>query len=254
MTALHTDEYGHRQGPPLLAIHGVTAHGGRFESLCSGPLADYRTVAVDLRGHGDSLWIPPFGFDQHVRDLIDTLDAQSIERCAAIGHSFGGMLAMQLLAAAPERIERVVLLDPAIAMNGATAAERAEATRSDTSFATLAEGIAEYLIGRPESTHAAATADARDHIRQDSDGRFRLHYSRPAAICAWSDMARLLPVSLPPRPILLITAGREAFVTDALRASLPPHEEHVLDCGHIVYWECFDEVAELVGGFLRRAQ
>jgi hypothetical protein len=45
---------GHSRREPVVCIHGLSGHGGRFRGL-AGRLADGRVVAVDLRGHGRSV-------------------------------------------------------------------------------------------------------------------------------------------------------------------------------------------------------
>ncbi len=250
MTVLNAHLYGPADGKPLLAIHGVTAHGRRFEQLAQEALPHLRVLAVDLRGHGASIVMPPWSLDQHLSDLRDTLDAHGVGETDVIGHSFGGCLATSLLATSPERVGRVVLLDPAMALPVELAREAAEEARPDDSWATLHEAIADRIAGQAPQAVEAAREDAAIAIAQDADGRFRRQYSRPAVITGWGEMARALPALPDGHPILLITAAQAPYVTDVLRRGLPGAVEHVLDCGHVVLWEAFDEVARLVRGFL----
>src|SRR6185437_17075949 len=106
-------------------------HGRRFRRLAEEAWPDRTTLAVDLRGHGDSTWDPPWDVATHIADLLETLDAEGVERAVAAGHSFGGLLAMRLAAAAPERVLGLALLDPAVATAPARCLERAEAVRQD---------------------------------------------------------------------------------------------------------------------------
>ena len=250
MTVLNAHLYGPVEGSPLLAIHGVTGHGRRFEQLAQEALPHRRVIAVDLRGHGASTIAPPWSLEQHLTDLRDTLDAHGVGETDVIGHSFGGCLATNLLASSPQRVARLALLDPAMALPGELARGAAEETRPDDSWATLDEAIAARLVGQPPQAVEAVRADALLAIAEDADGRFRRQYSRPAVITGWGEMARPLPVLPAGHPILLITAAQAPFVTDPVRAGLPGVVEHVLECGHVVTWEAFDEVARLVRGFL----
>ena len=250
MTALNAHLYGPAEGAPLLAIHGVTAHGRRFEQLAQEALPHRRVIAVDLRGHGASTIEPPWSLDQHLVDLRDTLDAHGVGATDVIGHSFGGCLATNLLATSPERVRRLVLLDPAMALPLELAREAAEETRPDDSWATLAEAVAARVAGQAPQAVEAVRNDATIAIAEDADGRFRRQYSRPAVITGWGEMARAMPAVPADRAILLITAAQAPFVTDAVRRGLPGAVEHVLDCGHVVTWEAFDEVARLVREFL----
>ena len=108
----------HRPRPPLPAARPRSG---------SPP---YRVVGVDYRGHGRSSWEPPWSVEQHVADLVDTADALGIASAAWVGHSFGGKLVAELAARHPDRVERAVLLDPALHIEPPVAAERAELTRA----------------------------------------------------------------------------------------------------------------------------
>ena len=102
-------EWGDAGRPALVCLHGVTSHGRHFEEL-AGRLSDrFHVVALDLRGHGGSPWEPPWNLEQHVADV---LEAAPPEPAAWLGHSFGGRVAYEAAAAAPDRVERLVLLDP----------------------------------------------------------------------------------------------------------------------------------------------
>ena len=106
----------------------MTSHGRHFRPLAERLADHFHVVALDLRGHGGSTWEPPWHLEQYVEDV---LEAVPDERCAWLGHSFGGRVAFEAAARAPGRVERLVLLDPAIRIPpfvGLRAAEKARAT------------------------------------------------------------------------------------------------------------------------------
>src|SRR5712691_2620287 len=112
---LNLHEWGDPAAPAVVCLHGVNAHGRRFRKLAAERLADgFRVLAPDLRGHGYSDWEPPWTIATHAHDVLETLDAVHVRRAAFVGHSFGGRLVLELAALDPERVERAVLLDPAI--------------------------------------------------------------------------------------------------------------------------------------------
>lgn len=256
----------HRFGPsvetgtgaavPVLAIHGVKSHGRRFRRLVEEGWPGRTTLAVDLRGHGDSTWDPPWDAATHVADLLETLDAEGVGRVAVVGHSFGGCLATHLAATAPERVERFALLDPAVALPPARIAAEAEETRRDEGWATREAARAARLADRPEHARDVVDEDLAAHLRQDPDGRWRFRFSRPAVIVGWSEMAR------PPASLaafggegLLLVAGREEYVTPAFRAALDRDlgarlVTRTLDAGHMLFWDAFEATATIVAAFL----
>jgi len=111
---LRVHEFGDPNGPPVLALHGVAAHGRRWGPLAAGELAGFRVLGPDLRGHGESVWDPPWSLPSHVGDLVEVLDALELESVSVVGHSFGGAVGANLAAAVPGRVRALALLDPAI--------------------------------------------------------------------------------------------------------------------------------------------
>src|SRR5919202_3277382 len=112
---LHLHEGGEPAAPPLVCLHGITAHGRRFRRLAEERLARrFRILAPDLRGHGLSEWEPPWTLATFTADVLETIEAAGVERAAWVGHSLGGRLLLELAAHEPGRIERAALLDPAI--------------------------------------------------------------------------------------------------------------------------------------------
>ena len=71
MAVLHTTTWNDDGGAPVVCVHGVTGHGGRFRRLAER-LPGKRVVAVDLRGHGRSPWEAPWTAETHLADLLET--------------------------------------------------------------------------------------------------------------------------------------------------------------------------------------
>lgn len=70
-------------------------------------------MTVDLRGRGRSEITPPgsYGWDSHVRDLVEIADHYGLQSFDVIGHSMGGFIGMMLAVQCPRRCGRLVLLD-----------------------------------------------------------------------------------------------------------------------------------------------
>ena len=131
-------EWGDERLPALVCLHGVTSHGRHFEQLADRLSGRFHVVALDLRGHGGSPWEPPWNLEQHVADV---LEAAPPGPAAWLGHSFGGRIAYETAAAAPDRVERLVLLDPAIRILPHVGIAAAENARRDRSYVSFEEGI-----------------------------------------------------------------------------------------------------------------
>ena len=259
MAVLNLHHYGAPDGAPTLAVHGVTAHGERYRRLAQEAFPERRWLAVDLRGHGRSTWDGPWTVEQHVADLLETLDAEGVERVEVVGHSYGGMIGLHLLATAPERVARLALLDPAIELPGEWLPRLTDELIEDPGWATPEEALAKRIEGRVPQSVADATEDVQRHLHLAPDGRWRMRFCRGAAIAGWSEMARrTVSVAHASRPVLLVVAKQEEIVRPELRASLARDlgdrlTAVELDCGHMVYWDSFDGTAAALRAFLSSA-
>jgi lipase len=251
---LHVHEWGPADARPLLCLHGITSHGIRFRRLALERFAAFRVVAPDLRGHGRSDWEPPWSLEAHVGDAIDTLDALRLDRVDVIGHSFGGRLALELAAAHPERVARLVLFDPAVWVPPPVALERAERHRADDSFASHAEAVEARLVEYPKTPRAWLEEELPEALGLGDDGRWRYLYARAAVIAAYGELAKPPPLQDVAAPTLLLRALRsdvvpEAFA-DTCRELLAECTVVTIPNGHVPMWEDFDETARLTLGFL----
>jgi len=111
----HTVEWGERDGPPALFVHGVTSNSETFWRV--GPCvaaAGRRVIAVDLPGHGLTRgWRGRHRWIETATDLAGFIHLGGLDRAdlAVVGHSWGAMTAASLPAAG-FRPERLVLVDP----------------------------------------------------------------------------------------------------------------------------------------------
>jgi lipase len=252
---LHVHQFGDSAGSPTLAIHGITAHGRRFRRLAEEAWPERHTVAVDLRGHGQSLGDGPWNIGQHVADLIDTLDAQGLSSVDVIGHSYGGVIGLWLLAQHPDRVRRLVMLDPALELSAATANDRAAETIAHPGYESVAEATIARNVGLGDTINPAVTEDIADHLMQDHDGRFRMRFHPPAVVAGWGELCTPLPAISLPRPTLLVVAEKAGIVKPSVEVGLAGRlgtqlQTARIDCGHMLYWERFDETAAAVNAFL----
>jgi len=109
---VHVVEWGPAGGPPLVLVHG----GGDFARAFDGfaPLlaaAGWRVVAWDQRGHGDSDRADLYGWSAELRDLVGVLRALPGGPHPVVGHSKGGVLALDVAAARPALVSAVVAVD-----------------------------------------------------------------------------------------------------------------------------------------------
>jgi pimeloyl-ACP methyl ester carboxylesterase len=100
--------------PPIICLHGWLDNLATFDALAT-ELPEYHLIAVDLPGHGRSDHLPvqaSYHFLDHVFFIADILEALQLKQpVSIIGHSMGGAAATIFAGIAPEKINRLVLID-----------------------------------------------------------------------------------------------------------------------------------------------
>lgn len=254
---LHERVWGAEGAPAVICLHGVNAHGGRFHRLAERLAERFRIRALDLRGHGRSGWEAPWTLEAHVDDLRATVTEPS----TWIGHSFGGRLVLELAAREPALVQRIVLLDPAIAVPRDIAHARAEDSLREHSFASPEEALA-ARVGETGLGSLAHTPrefleeDVREHLAESPDGRFRYRYLSEAVAAAYHEMANDPPPFEALRIQTLLVVGSHSKLVSAgelerYRGALGDLLEVVVaPGGHIVLWDAFEECAAAIEDFL----
>lgn len=105
-----------RLTPLVVVLHATLSTGRQLAPLARALAApgDLRVVAPDRRGSGKRRLEPPrpVAMEEHLADLAALFDDAGIERAVLVGHSFGGVLALEAAARVPERVAAVVAFEP----------------------------------------------------------------------------------------------------------------------------------------------
>lgn len=103
------------KGPAVVCIHGLTANHSCFARVAEILASDYRLIAYDLRGRGDSDK-PAQGYSLtiHCQDLRGLLDHFGLRKAVILGHSLGAHIGVAFAVQAPERVSRLILVDGGI--------------------------------------------------------------------------------------------------------------------------------------------
>lgn len=259
MTAdLHVHRYGPAGPVEVLAIHGVTEHGQAWE-LLSGYLPETTVAAPDLLGHGRSSWAAPWSIDANVSALAALVDAAADGPVVVVGHSFGGAIALQLAAARPDLVTALILLDPAVALDGNQVREVVDAMVAYPDYTDPAEARAEKAFGAwSDVDPAVLDAEVAEHLIALPNGRCSWRINLAAMVCYWSELARDIALPNPGTPTTLVRAARAdpQYVSPQLISALQDRlgDEFELlefDCGHMVPQAMPAQTAALIRNLLK---
>lgn len=117
---VHLRDEGPRDDPmPLVLVHGTSASLHTWEGWSAALRAQRRVITFDLPGFGltgpFSGRYASWGYsgDELARFVLELLDELKLQRCALGGNSLGGEVAWRVASLAPQRVQRLILVDAA---------------------------------------------------------------------------------------------------------------------------------------------
>lgn len=217
--ALHVNRFGPPGPARILLIHGLTGHGRRWHRLAGEYLSDVPALAPDLIGHGRSSYAAPWTIDANVAELAGLIEQEADGPVVVVGHSFGCAVALHLAAQCPDLVSGLVLLDPAVALDGQWMREVAEATLASPDYTDRAEARTEKATGGwADVPPIELDEDLDEHLIPLPNGRYGWRVCLPAIASYWSELAR--DIALPhkgTRTTLVRAAFQDPpYVTEAL--------------------------------------
>jgi pimeloyl-ACP methyl ester carboxylesterase len=112
---LHYVEWGKKDAPVLLMIHGIRDHCRNWDWVAQDLCQEYRIIAPDLRGHGDSDWMVggTYYFTDFVADINQLVNqvTKEGEKISVLCHSFGGSVGLYYSGIFPEKVEKLIAIE-----------------------------------------------------------------------------------------------------------------------------------------------
>jgi pimeloyl-ACP methyl ester carboxylesterase len=236
--SVHCEVEGAAAAPAVVFVHGLAASSevwrGQAERLCDR----FRVIRYDLRSHGRSAPSDvPCTRTDLAADLVAVLDALQVRQAFLVGHSAGGVIAMQVALDHPSRVLGLVLVGTASECNDKTAAWY-EATAAIARERGGAEAVRAMGLRSRESA--------------DPDGAGFAHVAlamRSLNVDPLTERLRALRV---PALILVgekdfLGVGGSVILSRAIRGS---ELEIVPGRGHGIYLEDPDRFAERIARFI----
>ncbi len=247
-------------GEVLVFVHGLVGSFTHFQYILPQLAPRYRVIGVDMPGCGESGHAARRqSIDTYASSVLSLLDARSVRRATLIGHSAGGLVVSRVAELSRDRVERLVLMNPA-GLRGYVRPLRvaARVVMRPPVVAVLLGLFVEQILDHVFCAHN----DYTRHFAAEQTGRYPKHkllygmgrvfrdivpdLMRPGVLDArhaldmpvlviWGDTDRLVPL---------------AKVKDAV-AKLPRAELQVIhQCGHMPMIEAPEETRRLLDAFL----
>lgn len=104
------------EGAPLVMVHGAAMDADWYKGAADILSKYYQVITYDRRGssRSEATKEAAFDLDMQVGDLKDLLDALGIEKTIIVGASAGAIATHRFLTLYPERVEKVLLYEPAV--------------------------------------------------------------------------------------------------------------------------------------------
>ncbi len=253
-------EYGNPKHPAVMLLHGFLGNANDWISVAERFADAFHVVTPDLPGHGRSLLNDPdaiYDIPLTATSLLRLLTALDIHRCAVVGYSMGGRLALYMAITHPNRIRAAVIESgtPGIASESERAARRAHDAALALEFEK--ESLAEVLTrwyARPlfDSLRRRPRFEELLQTRLIND---RLQVAQALVNLGAGSQPNLWP-SLPDHtvPTLMLVGEHDARYIDIARAmtaqSPAIRMEIAPGAGHNIHFEVPEAFVQSVRAFL----
>jgi pimeloyl-ACP methyl ester carboxylesterase len=252
------------RGPLVLCVHGLGGTKASFLPTVAALAEDYRVVAMDLPGFGESVKPigAPYDAPWFAKSVFQVMDELGAKRAHLIGNSMGGRVAIEAGLMNHERVRSLTLLSPALAwLRERRWVPVLKALRPELGLLQLApkqitEGILRRMI--PGASDGWAAAGVDEFLRSYFTPRGRAAFYAAARNIYldephgeegfWTRLPELAPDSL------FIWGRQDAMVPIAfmkhVERALPAARHVELDCGHVPQLEAPGKTHAAIRRFL----
>lgn len=238
---------------PVVLIHGLFGTLDNLGVLARDLKQQHSVLQVDMRNHGQSGRSDDMSYAAMAHDVLETMDDVGFQKALVIGHSMGGKAAMAMTAQAPDRIDKLVVID--------VAPVDYQTRRHDEIFAAV-NAVTQAEIGDRQ----AAAECMREFIKEEGVIQFLLksfqqgewRFNVPALMAEYDKITGWETLPAWPHPALFIRGGLSPYVQDQYRDAIarqfPQARAHVVaGTGHWVHAEKPDAVLRAVHRFIDEA-
>lgn len=179
---IHYLAWGERGRPGLVFVHGGGAHAHWWTHLAATFADDFRVVALDLSGHGDSDHRDVYEIEQWTSEVIAVADAAgSVGHPVVVGHSMGGFVTIATAAMHADRLTGVIVCDsPVTEPDPEVESYRLkQAFGAPRTYASAEEAIARFRTVPPQERYLDyVIAHVAEHSLKPVDGGVQWKFDR----------------------------------------------------------------------------
>ena len=242
-------------GPVMLFLHGDMRTSRSWDAVSRRLEADYRVIALDMRGHGDSDWTPRgYRFSERVDDLAAFCDAMKLREVIGVAHSTGGVVMALCAQKHPGTFSQLALMEPMVVVDDRFHKMVAGREHAERSTWKSRDELHDYLKQHPATSnwHPEVLRDvvAHEAFRRD-DGLYDMKWS--SATFNWKDRdgdhVDLKPIFAElGLPILFIrSSGHQTRIKELneVQDGIPDFYRLTIEnTGHNMYMERPDAIAD----------
>ena len=264
----HVTEWGNAQARPVVMLHGIRGYAETFAGVAAALQPDFRVIAFDQRGRGESDWDPAHNYytDAYVADLEALAQALGLAHFDLLGHSMGGINAIVYAARYPRKVRRLVIEDAGPgafeASDGATRIRKELATTPDR-FASWEAATGFMRALRPTVTEEARQQRLQNMLKPLPEGGFTWRYDHAGIVATRlnPDPSRVVDLEPSLRAIacetLVLRGGRSDYLQPAMVARMRELNPRITDitipdAGHYVHDDQPALFERAVADFLQR--
>ena len=172
---IHYLEWGSKQQPGLVLIHGGAAHVHWWTFLAPMFAEDWHVVALDLSGHGDSGRRTDYSHEAWASEVLGVMDAADFPGPPVlVGHSLGGLVTIQTASDYGNRLAGAVIVDTPVRRPDPESEEgaRGRAFRSPGTYRDLETALSHFRLIPPQPSQHDFIIDhvARHSLHETANG------------------------------------------------------------------------------------
>jgi 3-oxoadipate enol-lactonase/4-carboxymuconolactone decarboxylase len=241
---------GEADKPALVLLNSIGTDMALWDPAVPHLLPAFRLLRIDTRGHGASdAPAGDYSLALLAEDVVAVMDAAGIDQAAIAGVSLGGMIAMELALACPERVAALVLICTSATMDAGAWQDRIDKVRAGGTAAIADLAMQRFL----SPSFAAAQPAVAESVRRGLVSMPDNGYAGAGAAIRDMQLASRLPELRV--PTLVAVGDRDVSTPFAahgeyLIAAIPGAQMVRRDCGHLAPLEAPVSLAAALRGFL----